>query len=343
MFNVLIIGLDSLSQKVIKVLKNVDCNILGFDFDVDKINSFYRSSLITNSPHIILNDLLKESDVIIINIEYSRYKDVFKLVPFIKESCLILDTNIYKGNINEIKKMLQNRRDNFIPCNFLLFPNNIILNYDTNTKMNTIRQASDFFHKINLKTSVLDPKDNDGIFCRLYQIPYLFEHVLFKNSPSHFVLDSNKYDDYDFFFNDIILNKSSILNGIKTFLSNIPDMKGEFDIKRFLEENSLNCIKTKVNTNKVIDDDVAIKILFEKIFIKSFISKDSEYYIDLSYLNFEYQKYSIKSIEEYYLNNVENVRVSLMIIKEKIISLSSFLQFDDISISKKHIKQFLSN
>lgn len=343
MYNVLIIGLDLLSEKIINCLKKVKYNTFGFDFDVDKIELFNKKKLIDNSPSIILNDLLKKSDIVVLNIEYSKYKNVFKLLPFTKSDCLILNVNMYKENTNKIKSLLQNREDNFMPCNFLLFPNNIVLNYDVNTKMNVILKSSNFFHEIGLKTSVLDPKENDEIFCNLYQIPYLFEYTLFKNLTPHFISQKDDYDNYNFFFDDIILNKKNILDKIRLFISNMPDIQNISYIKDFLENNSIGFIKQSRIVDKDVDDVLISKILFEKTFIKSFVNNSSEYYLDLKYLNFDYLKYDMKAVEEYCLNNIENTKISLMIMKEKLISLSSFLQFDDISLNKKHIQQFLNN
>ena len=209
--------------------------------------------------------------------------------------------------------------------------------------MNTIHKASTFFHNMKIKTSVLEPEENDKIFCNIYHIPYLLELVLFKETKMHFVINEDKYINYDFFFNDITLNKGELLNNIKSFISNISVIKNDFDISTLTRKYYINCLNNKDTLNQTINDDIFIKILFEKIFIKTFITKDSEYYLDLSYLNFDYIKYDNESIENYYKNNTGNLQLSLVILKEKIISLLSFLQFDNISINKKTIEQFLIN
>lgn len=342
MSNVLIIGLDFLSEKIINSIKKTDCVVYGFDFDVDKIELFKSKNLINNSISIILNDLLKKSDYVILNIEYSKYKNVLKLLPFTKNDCLILNVNCLKENDNEIKKLMKNRMENFMPCNFLLFPKEVVLNYDKETTMNLILKTSNFFHEIGVKTSVLDANENDKIFCNLYQMPYLFEYTLFKNSEYHFINEANDYDKYNFFFDDMILNKKNILEKIRLFISNMPDLNNDNSIGELLKNNKLDSSKSLKTLKTEVNNSVVLKIIFEKIFLKSFVDRASEFYLNFKYLNFDYIDYDMKSVEEYCLGNFENIKVSMMIMKEKVISLSSFLQFDGISLDKKHIQEFLN-
>ena len=341
MINVLIVGLDKLSRKIISSLKLAKYEVIGFDLDVDRINLFNKQGLISNSPTTSLNDLLKEADTIILNIELSKYEIIFKLLPFIKNDCLIINTNTYKENINQIRKRLRNRSNNFIPCNFLLFPDTVIMNYDIDTKMDFILKTSNFFKNIKIKTSVLSPDENDKIFSRLYQIPYLLEKTLFKNSDYSFVFKETEYTKYELFFEDIMLNKQNILLEISDFIDNLPNIKDTASILELFDNNNLKYVKLAKNQQADIDDEIVIKILFEKIFIKTFVYGDLESYVDLSYLNFDYPKYDMEQIKEYYLKNKQSVEISMMIFKEKIINLTSFLRFDDLPLNK--FIKFLNN
>ncbi len=341
MINVLVVGLDKLSRKIISSLKLAKCGVTGFDFDVDRINLYNKQGLISNSSSILLNDLLKEADIIILNIEYSKYEIIFRLLPFIKSDCLIVNTNIYKENIDQIRKRLQGRTNNFIPCNFLLFPSAVIMNYDIDTKMNFILKASNFFRDIKIKTSVLNPSENDKIFSKLYQIPYLLEKTLFKNNDYPLIFKETDYTEYGFFFEDIILNRQNILLGIESFIDNLPNVKNMASTLEFFDNNNLEYIKPVENPKTDIDDEIVLKILVEKVFIKTFIYRNLEYYIDLTYLNFDYVDYDMEAVKEYYIENKQAIEISMVIFREKIINLTSFIQFDDLPLNK--FVKFLNN
>lgn len=340
--NVLIIGLNELSKKVVSFIKKSDFNVLGFDFDIDKINSFHRSDLIDNDSKILLNDLLRESDIIILNTDFSKYENIFKLLPFIKKDVLILNTNTYKGNVEKIKKQLKGLSDNFIPCNFLLFPNNVVLNHDSETKMKTILEASKFFKDAQIKTSVLNPAENDKIFGSLFQYPFLLENILFRNTNLNFISPNADYFNYDFFYEDILLNKKDILSDIETFLDNIPNIKIEGSLTKLIDENISKFPKKNIGLYQDINDEIFIKIILEKIFIKTFVNRQAEDYLDPKLFIFDCVKYSNNDIKKYSIENKSNVEISMIIMKEKIINLSSFLQFDDLPLQKfmKYIKSF---
>lgn len=334
MINVLVVGLDKLSRKIISSLKLAKCGVTGFDVDVDKISLYNKQGLISNSSSVLLNDLLKEADIIILNIEYSKYEIIFRLLPFIKSDSLIINTNIYKENIDQIRKRLQARTNNFIPCNFLLFPTTVIINYDIDTKMNFILKASNFFNDIKIKTSILNPSENDKIFSKLYQIPYLLQKTLFKNNDYSFIFNETDYTEYGFFFEDIILNQRNILLDIESFISDLPNVKDTKLTLEFFDNNNLEYTKPIKKVKTDIDDKILLKILIEKVFIKTFIYRNLEYYIDLKYLNFDYFDYDIEAVKEYYLENKQTIEILMVIFKERIINLTSFLAFEDIPLNK---------
>ena len=340
MANVLIVGLDGLSKKIISCVKKADYKATGFDFDVDKITSYFKQDLIINNSDTILNDLLKRADVIILNTDFAKYSSIFRLLPFIKNDCLILDTRIYKENVATIRKSLGVRGDNFIPCNFTLFPDKVIMNYDNNTKMNIILAASNFFQNLKIKTSVLSPAENDRIFANLYQIPYLLNQILFKEGNFYFISNNTGLINYSFFFEDILLNRKNVTEGILNFLDNIPNAKDSSSILSLLNEDS-NYLKSKGDYESNITEEILLKIIFEKIFIKTYISRSVEYYIDLKLLNFDCTKYSINAVKEYFSKNRGIFEISLVISKEKLISISSFLQIENLPLNK--FMKFLNN
>ena len=134
---------------------------------------------------------------------------------------------------------------------------------------------------------------------------------------------------------------AAILSDDICIIENLPNIKDTASILELFDNNNLKYVKLAKNQQADIDDEIVIKILFEKIFIKTFVYGDLESYVDLSYLNFDYPKYDIEQIKEYYLKNKQSVEISMMIFKEKIINLTSFLRFDDLPLNK--FIKFLNN
>lgn len=333
MVNILIIGLDALAKKILSLIISPEFSIYGFDFDVDKINFYYKNGLILNSPVVVLNDLLKKSNVIILNVEYSKYEIVLRHSPFILDDCLIINTNIYKGNVEQTKKRLKNRQANFIPCNFLLFPKLVIMNYGADAKMNFILRTSNFFRDINVKTAVLNPDENCDIFGKLFQIPYLLEKALLKHNGHPFIFYNIDYANYGTFFEDIVLNRQTILLSLKNFIDNIPDLKNSELMINFLTYNIPGGNKTDKNLKTVLDDDIFLKILIEKIFMQTFVSRNLEHYIDLLDINFDCGNYSLEAIKKYYLENQRTCEILTTMLREKMTNLTSFLGLDDLSVN----------
>lgn len=343
MSNVLIIGLDKLANDVFTRLKMFGYETFGFDFDIDKILFYKKNNIIKNSSDSLLQNLLKEADVIILNVDFSKYENIIKLLPFTKSDCLILNTNIYKGNSEQIKLSLQNRIENFMPCNFLLFPNTIVMNQDETYKMNVILKASNFFKSIKIYTSILSPKDNDEFFSSLYQIPYLLQKTLFKDTDFYLIKNSFKYTKYDFFYRDIFLNKKNIIIKLDNFLNNLSLIKNKEALFELIDDCNIQKIKKEpIKNESIITEEIILKILIEKIFLKTFINRDREFFLDMENMNFDYINYNSADIKEYFSLHKSNIEVLTIFVKEKVINLSSLLQFDDFPLNKliKYLRDF---
>jgi hypothetical protein len=329
--SVLLIGLNDLSKKIIEYLKVKNVNILGFDFDVDKIELFCQNGLIKNDAKVILEDLLKQSDIIILNVELLRYCDIFKLSPFIKSECAIINTNSFKETNNFMRKILNNRFDNFLPCGFVFFPKNVTMNFNTDLKMSLISSLSSFFKSVNIKTSILTLEENNDVFSKMYHIPFLLDKILFKINNSTFISDDNIFDCT---YEDIILNKENVLINLKNLISHIPDSKHEDKTLDLLDENIL---LVSNNSNNKISRAIFGKVLIEKIMINLFHYRYLKTYVDN--LNLDYANYDRKYLKNYYTENKEDIEILLLLLREKISNLISFLELDALNSNK--LKRYL--
>ena len=186
-----------------------------------------------------------------------------------------------------------------------------------------------------MNTSVLSPNDNDNIFCSLYQIPYLMQKTLFKNTDLYLLEDETKYTDYNFFYQDLLLNKKEITNKLDIFLNNLFLIKDEDDFFNLMDNYNVQTqLKERKIANDKITEEVVLKILIEKVFIKTFLNRDVETYLDIENINFDYLQYKSSEVKKYYLLYKSNIEILVMFVKEKIINLSSLLQFDDFPITK---------
>ncbi|MDD2840047.1 MAG: hypothetical protein PHY80_02865 [Rickettsiales bacterium] len=330
--NVLTIGLNDLSKKITEYLRTVELNVLGFDFDVDKIESFYHDNLIKNDSKIILQDLLKQADIIILNTDISRYVDIFRLSPFIKNDCLIINTNSYKNIDDKIKENLKNKFVDFLPCNFAFFPKNVIMNFDKNSKMALMHSLSLFFKNINIKTSDLTPKENNLVISKIYHIPFLLDSVLFKINGANFI--SNDYI-FECTYEDIILNKENILCDLENLSSNFPNIRNKNETLSLLDENIL--LTSNKNSETDITRTIFGKILIEKLMIKLFQYRSLKTYTDN--LNLGYLNYKTDFLKNYYSKNEEDIEILFLLLKEKINNLICFLEFENLTPNK--LKKYL--
>jgi len=319
---VLIIGLDNLSNKIIPFFKKASFKLYGFDFEVDKID-FYKND-IENSVATPLFELLKQADIIVLNTYFSKYENIFRLSPFIKINALIFNTNTCKNYMAELRKIILTKDKEFIPCNFSLFPNEVVINYDKFAKMSAIRELSELFNSLSIKTSVLDPLNNDLIFSNILHIPFLLEKIFLKkekiNLFSRDILST-------LIFEDIILNKNLLVK-------NLLNLYNFLNNKNF---NLFDLIKDNYISNKVINNEINgvqfKKLLFEKIIERTLINKGFEYY-SKQIFNFNSDLYSFETLNSYYIKNKENLEIYSINIKDKINNLISFLESEQITISK---------
>ncbi|HSQ97801.1 MAG TPA: hypothetical protein VLL98_03735 [Rickettsiales bacterium] len=331
--NVLLIGLNDLSKKMIKHLKSTSVNTFGFDFNIDKVELFHQNGLIKNNSKTILEDLLKQMDILILNIDISRYKYVFKLSPFIKPECLIINTNSYKEDDETMKNILNNKFEDFVPCNFSFFPKNVVMNFDVDSKMTVIHSLSLFFKSINVKTSALTIKENNLVFSQIYHIPFLLDKLLFKINNTNFISKDNISEDI---YEDIISNKSNISTHLKNLISNIPDIQNEEKILELLNENIL---LTSTNSKTEIARTTFGKVIIEKLMIRLFQYRDLKAYTDN--INLAYTNYKADFLKNYYLTNKEDIEILLLLLKEKINSLIALFELNDLNSSK--LKKYLEN
>ena len=331
MAKVLIIGLNEFSKKIIKYFQGINYQVIGFDFSIDKIDLFKTQNLIDNNSKEQLSSLLKQSDFIILNLDYSKYENIFRLSPFIKNDCIITNTSTYKGDFKKYKNFLVNKADNFIPSNFLLFPEKTIINYDEDSKMNYIKSISKFYRDANLSTSILNPKENDIVFRDLFQIPALLDKILFNNDDSKLLSSAVKTE---ILYDDIFKNKQEIINDLEKIINSFPNLNYDDNITHFINDNKIIRYGIKTINNKIIEDNLIIKILIEKLLIKLYMVNNVEVYIDLKYLNFDYLKYESEYLKEYFIQNKNTLELSCMLIKEKLINVASFLGLENSTFDK---------
>jgi hypothetical protein len=332
---ILIVGLDELSENIInKITKEYE--IFGCDFDLNKVNTFYRNNLIKNDSSVNANIFFKETDFIILNVSFLNYGKIYKFLSLIKDDCLIIDTNSYKGNISSIKTIFNDKFKKFLPCNFLLFPDNIIINIGNDSNMQLVKNAYTFFKSIEICTMSLTHEENELIFTEIYHVPFLLQEMLFRSS-SFFFFEKDKIF-LQKIVDDILLNNKNIINTCLKISNELEKLKNKELIIQLIKNNNL--IKKNVSLDVEIDTDMSIKILLEKILIS--FAKENNYigYIDTLQINFNYKIYDEEKIIQYFAK-LNDFDILILILKEKIRNLISILSFADINVDK--FLKFLRN
>jgi len=330
MAKILVIGLDEFSREIILYFTQFYHDIFGFDFDADKMNSYNNNHLIVNNSSIALNVLLKNADFIILNIDVSKYDNIFKLSPFIGAQCIITNVNTCKHNYKRVQELLLNKSGNFIPNNFLFFPNKIIINSSENSKIQIIRDMANFYKNANIATEILPLSVNNLVFKLSYQIPLLFDKILL-NGTGLFLLSDN-ISEYNIIYKDIFSNKREIIKDLEEIIETFPRTKSDADILDFLDRNIL-ISAPNIGEFTAIDGNVMLKIFVEKLLIKTYVRKGAESLIDLSHIKFDYPKYDKTFLNAYFIKNKVSLETLAFLAKEKIISLISFMKVEYTSFS----------
>ena len=329
---ILLIGLDQFSKNIIKYLQKFDVEIFGFDFDVDKTEIFFRENLIKNSPSVILEKLLKDVEYIILNVDFQKYKNVFKLSPFIADDCLIIDITSCKNSFLNYKNVINGKNLNFLPCNFAFFPNIVVMNFDNNFKMNLLQMTTSFLSCFNLKTSNLTIESNNSIFSKIFHIPYIFDKIFLNTHILNFLTEKN---DYVKIYQDIFYNRKNIINDLEKITKNFIGNSNEDIFETILNEEIL---LPKFKEKKTeISNSVFFFFFLEKLMIK--LSQYRFYKEYLNNLNLDYLKYDDEFLKEYYSKNKDDLEILFLLFKEKIENFVSFLNSENLTDEK--IKKYL--
>ena len=330
MQNILFIGLDSLVETIINYLNKTDIKIYGYDFKYEKIDHFYQKNIITNSDESNLKKIIKNINIVILNISYTDYNKIDFIIKSLNKDTFILNTNIYKEDSNNIETdFFKNKK--FLSCNFLLFPEKIIINYDEKTNINLIFEVSKFLKKLNSQIYNLKIKENNEIFSILYQIPYLINKFFFSGSDQKIINENKKFINRDLFLEDIILNKNINIKNINELLSTLNLIKNKNDLENLLKSKNDYQLNT---TDDKIDMSICFKIIIEKIYIKNFSFLFKNLYYDNNYLKFSNFDYNIDLVKDFLTKDENNLTHIIDIIKEKLKTIISFLQIKTKDIEK---------
>ena len=329
---ILVVGLDRFSRKIIDYLQKFDVEIFGFDFDVDKIEVFFNKKLIKNNSKTILEKLLKDVNYIILNVDFQKYKNIFKLSPFIPENCLIVDLTSCKNSFSNYKNVINGKNLNFLPCNFAFFPKIVVMNFDNNFKMNLLQMTTNFLSNFNLKISNLTIENNNLIFSKIFHIPYIFDKIFLNTHILNFLIENN---DYTRIYQDIFYNRKNIVNDLEKIIQNFVSNSNKDIFEKILDED---VFLPKFKEKKIeISNSVFCKILLEKLMIKLFQYRFYKEYLDN--LNLDYLKYDDEFLKEYYNKNKDDIEILFLLFKEKIENFIAFLNGENLTDEK--IKKYL--
>lgn len=313
--NITVIGLNNRGCKLIKFLRkiNVGSKINGYDLNFDKFKNAVKKGLLDNKNFTNLNEIVINSDIIVLNIPLNKYEVVLqKISSFVGKECLITDINSSKSYVYENKTGILNiRKQNFIQSNCLFSFENlnetsgkkVLINSEFNSKLEFIRKLSAFWKNGGFDTDNLPVKRNDVIIGHVLHLPFIIsllfkkeikndtDNVWKKEVKPFFAV--NEYSDY--IFDDIFYHKDHVLKSLQKFINSMVDMRSKDKLYNIIREKAIKACNKK---NKIFDFykienepmDIEnnltslINFSLETVFVSDFISPEHLFYLNLDFL-----------------------------------------------------------
>jgi prephenate dehydrogenase len=348
MDNILVVGLDERSCELIKFLKSKKLynEINGYDLDFDRFKSAINRDLINNKEYDNFEKIIIKSDIIILNISIERYDIIFsKISPFVQKDCIITDINSSKEQIYKFKtKNLNIRKDNYIQSNCLFNINKIenainkkvLINSNFGSNLENINRLSLFWKMYNFDTESLNVTDNDILIGKVLHLPFILKMLLKKvvKDEDFFVIVN---EEYQYLFDDIILNTDNLIKYLKLFTELISSLHFTDEISRVFFNKTLKArenlrkiydiygLKLKKEANENMHLSNAINFLLEMLFLGEFLG-----FREYLYLNMDIFNFGLASGQEFIcLNIIENDKIKFLelwnLLIKKIVDFTNFL------------------
>ncbi|GMO66934.1 MAG: hypothetical protein Ta2D_12780 [Rickettsiales bacterium] len=325
MYNILFIGLNDFTKKVIANVSRSNYIITGFDFnDMDKMDEFFNENLIINKVEYSTKEIFENAKIIILNIETKDYSKLAKYFPYIDKETLIININSYKGNTMQIRQNLDSFTHNFISTNLILLPEKIIFNIDDDTNLLILKKADNFLKSFGKNILQLSYKENDFLFS-IYYLFYIFQIVFFKNSKINFVPIND-----EIIKEDILLHSKNIVAMILKIINLLNNLDNLDKIKKLITNNNLPIVLNDLGID--LTNENMTKILLEKFVIETTLKNESlDNFFELD-INFAIKLYKQEKILAFLEKN--DMSFMLFLINEKLKNLINILNFTDLTFEK---------
>jgi prephenate dehydrogenase len=272
---ILIIGLGLIGGSIAKTIKKnkLSNKVFGFDEDFSTIESAKKQGIIDDFR--IIDDEIKECDLIIIASPLNSYKKIFNdIYSFINEKNLVIDL----GSIKDFSSLNLKLPKNFIGCHPIagkhlsgfensesdLFENKKFIICKDKNNFSDSQKIENFIKKIvgqNGEIEFLDSKKHDKIFALTSHLPqflsFLTKEFSPKNLDSTFLRNAFRLDDSSpEIWSDIFrINEINLEKYYQEFFDNISD-----SYKSLLETNYNSYQQLAINYNLklpiICDDDL---------------------------------------------------------------------------------------
>ncbi|MDR2527323.1 MAG: hypothetical protein LBC92_05620 [Rickettsiales bacterium] len=303
---------------------NSDNYVFGYDFNDKKIDNFKLLGLIKNSSNEFFKNFVNDVDLIILNINLNKYREIIPYFKDIKKECIIININSYKVDISD--GSICNLYDKkFISCNFLLFPRYVILNVIESSNLFCVKLLSTFFKDNNIPLLSLNYEDNNNIF-DIYYIFYLIQKAFFKSNDIYLLNPNSIYEHT--LCGDIILSRKKIVKKILNIINFVETLNDKTVVNNLIKNN--NIVMGSLEFNVELTFDIIYKILLEKIIISLFMEDNLYSLLKIVDVNFTYRLFKEDNIIKY-LNDIHNLDMLFLILKEKMKNIVNILEFESIT------------
>lgn len=226
--SVAVIGLGLIGGSVCRAVKEFDSDIevVGIDTDKRVIDYALKNKILDTGSTELREEL--NSDLVIIATYVDRIVETFeKVLPFLKDGCVVTDVGSVKSAVVEKIENMQNGGFYFLGSHpiagsenpgiensdeHLFRDKNVIVTPTGNTSEVALELVSSFWKSLGCNVIELDPEKHDEVFAYVSHLPHVIAYSLINAVSSSDVVDN------------IFLYSGGGLNDFTRIASSSPEM-----------------------------------------------------------------------------------------------------------------------
>ncbi len=346
MNKILIIGLGLIGGSFAKALRQQKAakEIWAFDTDIATINNAKKSGTIDGFA--VLDDELKNFNLIVIATPLAFYKDILQKISEINpRNSVVIDLGSLKEFV--LKTLPENLQQNFVACHpiagsdktgfenasaELFFDKKFIICKGKSTSEKSLKIAENIINKIGAKSEFIEAKAHDEIYALVSHLPQFLSFLTKEFSPEKqesdfiktaFRLDNSGAEIWEDIFK---INKKNLEKFYLEFFDNLTVFATKIRKKEYVELlTELKNVPLPINADfllaaKTLDSKIIFRLIIVASYLKIAKIKSFQNYAGSGFKDFTSIISVLKSEKKLFLEALENEQKDVLSFIKKISS-----------------------